>query len=107
MDDPFRPRKRRRVSRDEDRPSGDAALLRRRRTQNDMRLKSRFEDIFAKYSNDFSELGDEIDLRTGEVVVNKGHLEAMQDELDVGAPLDDEGRAGALWRASDAGDLGD
>ncbi|KAG6367922.1 hypothetical protein INS49_002122 [Diaporthe citri] len=41
------------------------------------KLKSRFEDIFAKYEKDFTGVGDEIDLRTGEVVVNNGHLQSI------------------------------
>ncbi|KAJ5454020.1 uncharacterized protein N7458_004976 [Penicillium daleae] len=54
------------------------------RAQNDLRLKSIFEGIFAKYGNDFSEVGDEIDLETGEIVVNNGHLQAMHEETDIG-----------------------
>lgn len=54
------------------------------RAQNDLRLKSIFEGIFAKYGNDFSEVGDEIDLETGEIVVNNGHLQGMHEETDIG-----------------------
>lgn len=54
------------------------------RAQNDLRLKSIFEGIFAKYGNDFSEVGDEIDLETGEIVVNNGHLQGMHQETDIG-----------------------
>lgn len=46
------------------------------------KLKSRFEDIFAKYEKDFTGIGDEIDLRTGEVVVDNGHLESMRIAQD-------------------------
>ncbi|ROW07800.1 hypothetical protein VMCG_03588 [Cytospora schulzeri] len=42
------------------------------------KLKSRFENIFAKYEKDFTGVGDEIDLRTGQVVVDNGHLESMR-----------------------------
>ncbi|KAL8401772.1 hypothetical protein RB596_008525 [Gaeumannomyces avenae] len=42
-----------------------------------MSLKSRMELIFEKYGRDFSETTDEIDLKTGEVVVNNGHLESI------------------------------
>ncbi|KKA23757.1 Myb-like DNA-binding domain protein [Rasamsonia emersonii CBS 393.64] len=49
-----------------------------------MRLKSLFEGIFEKYGRDFSDVGDEIDLKTGEIVVNKGHILGMQDEGDIG-----------------------
>lgn len=41
------------------------------------KLKSRFESIFAKYEKDFTGIGDEIDLRTGKVVVNNGHLQSI------------------------------
>lgn len=57
------------------------------------KLKSRFEDIFAKYERDFTDVADEIDLRTGEVVVNNGHLESMEfarDSDDGGDDNDDD-----------------
>jgi hypothetical protein len=54
------------------------------RAQNDQRLKSLFEGIFEKYGRDFSDIGDEVDLRTGEIVVNKGHLIGMRQEDDIG-----------------------
>ncbi|KAI2622563.1 hypothetical protein GGR54DRAFT_599040 [Hypoxylon sp. NC1633] len=44
------------------------------------RLKSAFERIFEKYERDFTGVGDEIDLETGEVIVNNGHLQSLQDE---------------------------
>ncbi|MCJ1387443.1 hypothetical protein MMC18_000286 [Xylographa bjoerkii] len=53
-----------------------------KRARNDLRLKSRFESIFEKFSKDFTGVGDEIDLETGKVVVNNGHLTTMQGELD-------------------------
>lgn len=45
-------------------------------------LKSRFEDIFARYERDFTGIGDEIDLATGEVVVDNGHLSSMRSMED-------------------------
>lgn len=54
------------------------------RKANDLRLKGRFERIFEKYSKDFTDVGDEIDMRTGDVVVNNGHLVNMQHEADPG-----------------------
>jgi hypothetical protein len=62
----------------------DEPDLARNRRANDARLKSRFEHIFAKYGKDFEDVGDEIDLDTGEVVVNNGHLESMRHEVDPG-----------------------
>ncbi|KAI1137178.1 hypothetical protein F5Y05DRAFT_388390 [Hypoxylon sp. FL0543] len=46
------------------------------------RLKSAFERIFEKYERDFTGVGDEIDLETGEVVINNGHLQSLEDEKD-------------------------
>lgn len=56
------------------------------------KLKSRFEDIFAKYEKDFTGVGDEIDLRTGEVVVNNGHLQSITgvQEFGEGDEYEDE-----------------
>ncbi|KAK5158098.1 hypothetical protein LTR04_005320 [Oleoguttula sp. CCFEE 6159] len=53
------------------------------RQQNDLRLKGIFEHIFQKYAKDFTEIGDEIDLETGEIVVNNGHLSRMRHEQDI------------------------
>ena len=58
--------------------------LQHRNALNDSRLKASFEAIFKKYSKDFSSVGDHIDLETGEIVVNNGHLESMRNERDVG-----------------------
>ncbi|KAI6251442.1 hypothetical protein HI914_00157 [Erysiphe necator] len=44
----------------------------------DKKLKATFESIFKKYSKDFEGIGDEIDIATGEIVVNNGHLLRMQ-----------------------------
>ncbi|PGH03363.1 hypothetical protein GX51_04094 [Blastomyces parvus] len=55
------------------------------RQANDMRLKSRFENIFEKYGKDFSSVGDEIDLATGNIVIDNGHIEKMRNEQDPGA----------------------
>jgi hypothetical protein len=54
------------------------------RLKNDLRLKSKFEAIFDKFERDFTDVGDEIDLETGRVVVDNGHLDYMQDERDPG-----------------------
>ena len=58
--------------------------LHARRAQNDLRLKSIFESIFEKYGKDFDGLGDEIDMKTGEIVVDNGHILGMANERDVG-----------------------
>ncbi|KAI9668863.1 MAG: hypothetical protein M1831_000933 [Alyxoria varia] len=48
------------------------------------RLKSSFEAIFDKYGKDFSGVSDEIDLNTGEVIVDNGHLANITDDTDIG-----------------------
>ena len=58
--------------------------LERDRRDNDQKLRSRFEEIFSKYERDFTGIADEIDLETGEIVVDNGHLEHMRDEGDAG-----------------------
>ncbi|KAJ5622452.1 hypothetical protein N7528_005684 [Penicillium herquei] len=60
------------------------------RAHNDMRLKSIFEGIFSKYGKDFTDIGDEIDLQTGKIVVDNGHLSGMRQE-------DDAGEASEAW----------
>lgn len=74
------PLKRRRIS-GSSYPESD---LHARRAQNDLRLKSIFESIFEKYGKDFDGIGDEIDMETGEIVVNNGHVLGMTNEGDVG-----------------------
>ncbi|RDW87537.1 hypothetical protein BP5796_03231 [Coleophoma crateriformis] len=58
--------------------------LQQRRARLDGKLKSTFESIFEKYERNFDGIGDEIDLYTGAIVVNNGHLLDMQDERDAG-----------------------
>ena len=55
-----------------------------------LKFKSRLEDIFDKYGKDFTGIGDEVDLRTGEVVVDNGHLSRLREEVDVDGMLPDE-----------------
>jgi hypothetical protein len=68
----------------EEEVSDPDADLQQRRARLDYKLKSTFEAIFEKYGQDFEGVGDEIDLETGEIVVNNGHLIEMQDERDAG-----------------------
>lgn len=68
---------------DEQEETSDAQLE-QRRARLDYKLKSTFEAIFDKYGKDFDGVGDEIDLYTGEIIVNNGHLRKMQDERDAG-----------------------
>lgn len=57
-------------------PDAELAL---RQSQIDQKLKRTFEAIFERYGRSFDGEADEIDLRTGEVVVNNGHLSTMDD----------------------------
>ena len=70
--------------------------LQKRRVRNDLQLKSRFESIFEKYSKDFEGIGDEIDMRTGEIVVNNGHILGMTNERDIGDFGDADTSTGGL-----------
>ncbi|OJD33871.1 myb-like dna-binding domain protein [Diplodia corticola] len=67
----------------------DYSELERERRENDMRLKSTFEHIFDKYERDFTDIGDEIDLETGEIIVNNGHLARLEDERDTGEDFEE------------------
>ena len=74
--------KKRRLNLDD--PNSD---LHEQRARNDLHLKSRFEAIFEKYGKDFSAVGDEIDLETGRIVVDKGHIQRMAHEQDTGQDI--------------------
>ena len=65
-------------------------MLHHKRARNDLRLKSRFESIFEKFGKDFTGVGDEIDIQTGKVVVNNGHLITMQNEQDTDGLANEE-----------------
>lgn len=78
------PYKRRHIPRNDD----PDAEFHERRARNDLRLKSIFESIFEKYSRDFSGIADEINLQTGEIVVDRGHVNGMRDETDPGCEKD-------------------
>ena len=53
------------------------------RRVNDNNLKSRFEEIFQKYEKDFTGIGDEIDLLTGQIIVDNGHLVAWSCDYKI------------------------
>ncbi|PSN63481.1 hypothetical protein BS50DRAFT_577220 [Corynespora cassiicola Philippines] len=50
----------------------------REKAQAQAQLKSRFESLFAKYENMPESMSDEIDMRTGKVVVDRGHCRRLQ-----------------------------
>jgi hypothetical protein len=58
------------------------AQLERARTIADFKLKSTWEHIFRKYEKDFTGADDEIDMATGEVVVDNGHIRSLPDVDD-------------------------
>jgi hypothetical protein len=61
------------------------------------KFKSALESIFDKYGKDFTGVGDEIDLRTGEIVVDNGHLLSLKDAQiggEDGEDEDDDGDGG-------------
>ncbi|KAH6900383.1 hypothetical protein B0T10DRAFT_554919 [Thelonectria olida] len=71
-----------------------------KRLEANQRLEATFAHIFEKYSQDFDGIGDEIDMETGEIVVNNGHLTGMRHEGDLGGAWSDDGNG-------DAGAAGD
>ncbi|THV84524.1 hypothetical protein D6D27_08016 [Aureobasidium pullulans] len=58
----------------DDRIDYDPDEYQRGRQRIDLKLKGTFERIFEKYAKDFTGVGDEIDMETGEIIVNNGHL---------------------------------
>ncbi|KAK0673347.1 hypothetical protein QBC41DRAFT_343131 [Cercophora samala] len=65
--------------------------LERSRQRAVFKLKSAFESIFERYGRDFEGVGDEVDLRSGRIVVNNGHIEGMRgSDLLVGGGSEDE-----------------
>ncbi|ROW14740.1 hypothetical protein VPNG_03687 [Cytospora leucostoma] len=56
------------------------------------KLQSRFENIFAKYGRDFTGVSDEVDLVTGQVLVDNGHLQSLQSvkDTDDGEEVDED-----------------
>ncbi|KAK4101614.1 hypothetical protein N658DRAFT_49278 [Parathielavia hyrcaniae] len=79
-----------------------AVQLERSRAFAAFKLKSAFERIFEKYERDFTGVGDEIKLSTGEIVVDNGHIQSLKN-AQLGAAEDGDGDG----EASDAGSLND
>ena len=81
-------------------------VLDEKRLRSDLRLKSRLEAIFEKYGKDFTDTADEIDLATGQIVVDKGHLLAMAGETDTGHTLVSDGHQHSDdWTAAEDWDV--
>ena len=56
----------------------DEQLFSQQWAKSQSRLKASWESIFAKYECDTSDFADEIDLKTGEIVVDNGHLRGLE-----------------------------
>lgn len=63
-------------------PDGELAIARAR---NDGLLKTRWEQIFARYERDFEGVGDEISMFDDTIVVDNGHIKSMRNARDTGA----------------------
>ncbi|KAH7001553.1 hypothetical protein EDB80DRAFT_810840 [Ilyonectria destructans] len=76
-------------------PQDQGYQLAIKRAQADQKLHATMAHIIEKYSQNFDGIGDEIDMETGEIVVNNGHLRSMRHEGDLGGgddgDDDDEG----------------
>jgi len=53
------------------------------------KLRSTWEDLIAKYSSVPDDEADEVDLETGEIIVDHGHLKSLQDSV-LWDPLDSD-----------------
>ncbi|EMR11419.1 hypothetical protein PNEG_00442 [Pneumocystis murina B123] len=56
----------------------DPEYIELKRLESRTRYESTLEGIFERYGRDMTEESDEVDLRTGEVIVNRGHLNNLQ-----------------------------
>ncbi|KAK3336388.1 hypothetical protein B0T19DRAFT_409316 [Cercophora scortea] len=68
------------------------------------KLKSAFERIFEKYGRDFTGVGDEIDLSTGKIVVNNGHVESLKRSAVGGGDEEDDDEDDDQDEDDDVGD---
>ena len=53
------------------------------RARSDHKFKSAMANIFEKYGRDFEGVGDEVDMMTGEIIVDNGHLSNMHRKDDL------------------------
>jgi len=87
MAGPGRPAKRKRISADQAEQAKILTNTAIPRRQHDLRLKSRFDAIFNKYGHDFDGIGDIIDITTGEILVDNGHVSRMRHAGDIGVEV--------------------
>lgn len=93
------PRKRPRLSLAESTEPDIEAL----RQEHDRRFLGRLDGILQKYDRDFEGISDEIDLNTGRIVVDNGHVQRARDAYDIGPPARRGGGGG--MRASARSDV--
>ncbi|KAF7195969.1 hypothetical protein HII31_02731 [Pseudocercospora fuligena] len=53
----------------------------------DVQRSQTFDAIFRKYEHDFTEVTDEIDLETGEILVDNGHFEQLLMQGEIGSGI--------------------
>jgi hypothetical protein len=56
------------------------AEYQRKKQEAQQTLKNTFESIFARYSNVADDETDEVDLETGKIVVDNGHIRSMAND---------------------------
>lgn len=78
------------------------ARLARSRANAAFGLKSAFESIFERYERDFEGVADEIDLFSGDIVINNRHLQRMRNEKDMGLVSGEAEEDGISLHDSDA-----
>ena len=62
----------------------DLAAVQNAHERSRKHLKSRLENVIEKYSKDYSDVSDVIDIHSGQVEVNNGHLRRMRNDRDLG-----------------------
>ncbi|KAB8611422.1 hypothetical protein FH972_025927 [Carpinus fangiana] len=67
--------------------AGDAPDIEALRLEHDKVFIGRLDGILQKYDRDFEGIADEIDMNTGEIVVNNGHISRARDSYDIGRPV--------------------
>ena len=63
---------------------GDAQTQSQKAAKSEQLLRSRWESVFEKYGHDFDDISDVVDLRSGTVSTDKGHLRSLRHERDIG-----------------------
>lgn len=68
-------------------------LAEKRFVESKRHFNQTMDSIYRKYSKDSTDVGDEIDIFAGEIVVDRGHVTGMKDgcddALEAGKSVDD------------------